>query len=112
MITYQMMTRSSYKYIDDTGRIWAIGLVDYLALASGLERIPDFAQPRLDPLPPNFKPRHIKLVALEGRPGMQKYRTELVVNDNDYSKFLNKIFKVSDIELRCIKFVGEQRPGY
>ncbi len=110
-MTYTMMTRSSYKYVDDTGRTWSLGLADYLAAASNLEKIP-YTDSQLATLPPNFKPRHIKLVALQERPGMQKYRTELVVNDNDFTKFLNRIFMVNDVEMQCIKFIGEERPAY
>jgi hypothetical protein len=111
MITYTMMTRSSYRYTDDTRHPWSLVLVDYLAAASNLERAANTGS-NLEPLPPNFKPRHIKLVAIRERPGMQKYRTELVVNDNDFTKYLDKIFVVNGVEMRCIKFIGEERRSY
>lgn len=105
-------TRSIYKYIDDTGNEWNFDAVDYLAEAGNLERIPDNTPRPMNILPPNWEPRHIKLVAIQSRPGMQKYRCEVVVNDNDYTKYLNKIVIVDDQEMRCIRFVGEQRRAY
>lgn len=105
-------TRSRYKYIDDTNIAWSLGAVDYLAQSGSLERIPQENPEKLQSLSPTYKPRHIKLVALAERPGMQKYRTDVVVNERDYSKFLNKIIVVDGIEMRCIKYVGEQRVGH
>jgi hypothetical protein len=105
-------TRSTYKYIDDTDKPWCINAVDYLALAGNLQVISHEERQKIGPLSPNYKPRHIKLVALAERPGMQKYRTEVVVNERDPSKFLNKIMIVDGIEMRCIKYIGEQRVGY
>jgi hypothetical protein len=105
-------TRGRYKYIDDTEHAWSIHAVHYLATAGQLPIIPQGNPEQIQPLSPNYKPRHIKLVALAERPGMQKYRTDVVINERDYSKFLNKIVVVDGIEMRCIKYVGEQRVGY
>lgn len=86
--------------------------MDYLAEVTGLEEIPSGNPERIGPIGPDYRPRHIKLVALEERPGMQKYRTEIITNERDPSKLLNKIFTVAGMEMRCIKYVGEQRGRY
>jgi hypothetical protein len=54
----------------------------------------------------------MRLVALAERPGMQKYRAEVITNERDPSKLLNKIMIVGGIEMRCMTYVGEQRVGY
>jgi len=107
-----LQTRGRYKYIDDTDHAWSINAVHYLAIAGELTIIPYGDPEKIQPLGPNYRPRHLKLVALAERPGMQKYRTDVIVNERDYSKFLNKIIMVDGIEMRCIKYVGEQRVGY
>lgn len=107
-----MPTRSRYKYIDDTGQVWALAAVDYLAEVGNLEKIPNPSWRPFPPLRRDYEPRHIKLVATKNRPGLQKYRTEIVVNDNDFTKFLNKIFFVDGHEMRCISFVGERHIAY
>lgn len=104
--------RHRYKYIDDTDQAWMITCVDYLAEVAGLSEIPLGNPERTPPISPNYKPRHIKLVALAERPGMQKYRTEIVTNERDPSKLLNKVMTVAGIEMRCITYVGEKRVGY
>lgn len=106
------LKRYRYKYIDDTDSTWAITCADYLAEVGVLEQIPFGNPEKIPPIGPNYKPRHIKLVALAERPGMQKYRTEVVTNQRDPSMLLNKIFTVGGIDMRCTKYVGEQRTSY
>ncbi len=98
-----------YKYIDDTGSSWQIKVSDFLAEAGGLEGVPIGNPEKLDFLGRNYKPRHIKLVALADRPGMQKYRADVITNERNPSKLLNKIITVDGIEMRCCRYVGEQR---
>ena len=103
--------RYRYRYVDDTGNASSLSILERLAEAGGLERIPFGNPERLVPLGRSYKPRHFKLVALEERPGMQKYRTEIITNERDPSKLVNKLIQVGEIQMRCIKYVGEQRTG-
>ena len=105
-------SRSHYLYIDDTNESWWFNAVDYLAEASNLQVVSPDDRHKLQPLSRQYKPRHIELVALAERPGMQKYRTDVVVNERDPIKFLNKIIVVNGMKMRCIKYVGEQRVAY
>lgn len=107
-----MNKRNRYKYIDDTDGCWSFGCLDYLAEVTVLEEIPEGNPERIGPIGPDYKPRHICLVALEERPGMQKYRTKIITNERNPSKLLSKIFTVDGIEMRCVKYVGEQRGHY
>jgi hypothetical protein len=102
----------TYKYVDDTGQPWIISCADHLAATGGLEPIPLGNPEKLGPIPHNYKPRHIKLVALSDRPGMQKYRTEVITDERDPSKFFNRTVLVSDEQMRCTRYVGEQRTGH
>jgi hypothetical protein len=63
-------------------------------------------------MPRTYNPRHIKIVAQADRPGMHKYRTDVITNERNPSKLLNKLFTVNGFEMRCIRYVGEQRTGY
>jgi len=105
-----------YKYIDDTDVAWSIKCADYLADVGGLQQIPLENPEKIPPLGPNYKPRHIRLVALYERPGMQKYRAEVITNERDPSKLLNQNMIVGvivgGIEMRCTTYVGEQRVAY
>jgi hypothetical protein len=99
------LSRGPYRYIDDTGKAWSIDCAHYLATAGGLEPSGGGW------FPSNYRPRHIKLVALRDRPGMPKYRCDVVTNERDPSKLLNKTIMVQGREMRCIRYVGEQRRG-
>ena len=98
-----------YKYIDDTDSSWFIKVSDFLADAGGLEQVPLDNLENFRPLPGRYKTRHIKLIALADRPGKQKYRADVITNERNPAKLLNKIITVNGIEMRCIKYVGEQR---
>ena len=100
-----------YKYIDDTGQAWKIRCTDYLAQAGGLEPVPVENPEKIGPIPRNYKPRHLKLVALSDRPGRQKYRTDVITNERDPSKFFNRIILVDGEQMRCTRYVGEQGPS-
>lgn len=102
----------SYKYIDDTGSPWCIKVSDYLAEAGGLEQIPFGNPEQIGPMGRNYKPRHFKLVALGDRPGMQKYRCDVITNERNPLKLLNKIMTIQGFEMRCVRYVGEQQVGY
>ena len=101
-----------YKYVDDTDTPWFIKVSDFLAEAGGLEAVPSDNPEKLKPISPNYNPRHIKLVALADRPGMAKYRTDVITNERNPSKLLNKVMTVNGIEMRCTRYVGEQRTAY
>ncbi len=105
------MNFKRYKYIDDTDRAWVFKCSDFLAAVGGLEEVLDPSIEHIGPIGSNYKLRHIKLVALAERPGLQKYRTEVIINERDPSKFLGKIIIVEGIDMRCIKYVGEKRTG-
>jgi hypothetical protein len=98
-----------YKYVDDTDDCWMIKVSDFLAEAGGLELIPPSQWKDFPSTARSFKPRHLKLVALDERPGMQKYRVDLIVNERDYSKFWDQIFVINGMRMRCVRYVGEQR---
>lgn len=95
-----------YLYIDDVDRVWTIKVSDYLAEAGGLEEKPNNTV--VNPLGGRTYPRHMKLVQVDDRPGMQKYRCDVITNERDATKVLNKIFEINGFKVRCIKFVGEQ----
>lgn len=102
--------RHRYKYIDDTGNTWAIYVSDLIATAGKLQQI-RFGE-QIQPPPGGYHFRHIKVIGLEERPGQQKYRAAIIVNERNPAKLLGTIIKVGDTETRCIKYVGEQRrPG-
>jgi hypothetical protein len=101
-----------YKYVDDTDDCWMIKVSDYLAQASGLELIPPSQRKDFPPMSRSFKPRHLKLVALDERPGMQKYRVDLIINERHYDKFWEQIFIINGMRMRCARYVGEQRTAY
>ena len=108
----EFYNRDWYKYIDDTAHAWVIRCSEGLADVGGLERIPPENPEKVPFISPNYKPRYINLVGLAERPGMQKYRTEVITNERDPSKLLNRIITVNGMQMRCIRYVGEQRTGY
>lgn len=100
-----------YKYVDDADRICWIQVSDYLAEAGGLEQIPPGNPERTPPAGRRLFPRHMKLVQIDERPGRRKYRCDVITNERDPLKVLNKVLTVNGFQVRCIKFVGEQLRG-
>jgi hypothetical protein len=100
-----------YRYIDDTDDCWLIKVSDFLAEVSGLERIAPEAMNQFQFMGGNYKPRHIKLVAFDERPGVAKYRVDVITNERDHSKLLDQEYVVHGMRMRCVRYVGEQRTG-
>jgi hypothetical protein len=95
-----------YIYIDDADRVWTIKVSDYLAQAGGLEE--KRSDQVINPLGGRTYPRHMKLVQVDDRPGRQKYRCDVITNEKDPTKVLNKIFEINGFRVRCTRFIGEQ----
>jgi hypothetical protein len=101
--------RHRYIYIDDIGQICSIATTEQFAQLAGLQPVVRGGPP-IHPQPRNLKPRHIKLVATQKAPDGTKFRTDIIVNERDPSVFASKLFTVHGIEMRCYRYVGEQRP--
>lgn len=98
-----------YVYIDDTGHSHMIRVSARLAEAVNLPPLPAGNPDRLIPMGRGWHPRHIHVVGLEERPGQHKYRAKLITNERDPSKLLGKIINVDGRQMRCTRYVGEQR---
>lgn len=100
-----------FKYVDDADRAVWLKVSDYLAEAGGLEEIPLGNPEKIGPIGRRLFPRHLKLVQIDDRPGRYKYRCDVITNERDPLKVLNKEFTVNGFCVRCVKFVGEQLRG-
>ena len=98
-------------YVDDAGRSRWISVSDYLAEAGGLEGIPPGNPDKIVGIGQRHYPRHLKFVQIGARPGKQKYRCDVITNERDPLKVLNKVLTINGFECRCIKFVGEEMRG-
>jgi hypothetical protein len=99
-----------YKYVDDVDHTFVLKISEDFAHLAGLER--HIQNEPFRPIGRNHNPRHMKLVATVAPPGQTKYRADVITNERDPSKVLNKLFLLNGIEMRCIRFVGEEKTAY